>query len=259
MSTKPYYFLMDCKRSILSEKFLIGAVGCFFVLFFGAFSEFECGISAYYMYVYNMFGMPFLLTLTFGSLAYADCFCADLENNFIRQQVVRGSIFKYTISKIAAIIVSSMLTYMVGAFGYLLAMRIKFPWIHQMEKEELCERSVLTNHGHMLSYFALITIQYALLVALMAQLAAYVSLYINNRLMILTIPLMAYYSMMYLGIGFFRSTPSMRIEYIFIPEIFSPFSNDLLCFLWALLVFAVISFIIGILIYKKIQRILGGE
>ena len=191
MVSKPYFFRMDIKRCFCSKRLLFGILGCIIVMFFGSMEWMKTALSVFYVYDLLMAGMPFLIVLTFCALPYSGCFCDDLENKYIIQQLIRGNIGKYVSSKIITIIISSMTCYLMAAFVYMGVLYIKLPWLNLDEMQNFDEGNILIQQGHYLGYLILMSMQFSLIVAVLSLMASYISLYINNRLLTLTVPLMA--------------------------------------------------------------------
>lgn len=47
-----------------------------------------------------MYGMPAMIILVCGSIAFADSLCEDLEQKYVLQQIIRGDLGKYVTARV---------------------------------------------------------------------------------------------------------------------------------------------------------------
>ena len=259
MTAKTHFLKMDLKRCFCSKKLLLGVLGCILIMFFGSMEWMKTALSVFYVYDLLMSGMPFLIVLTFCALPYSGGFCDDLENKYIMQLLIRGNIRKYIASKIVTVVVSSISCYLLAASIYIGILHAKLTWLHSEEMQNFDDGNLLVQQGHYLGYLILMSLQFSLVTAVLSLLASYISLYINNRLLTLTVPLMAYYAVMYYGLRLFRGIPWLNIVFVYIPTQYRVGKDDGQSFLWAMFLAGIAILVLSIAIYKKVERRIWGE
>lgn len=262
MKQKTHYLQMDVWRCISSGKLAIGAVGVFLALLVA--SGNVKGRSVFDFYTGALYGVPFLLTMAFCACSYADCFCDDLETKYINFMMARGNLKNYTFSKIIVIFLSSVVTMVLGVCIYVLVLHIWLPW---NEREGGIYTSLMESGGFRFfleqecyfSYFLLVGVQMGLLAAVLSLFAAYISLYISNKLLVMSVPLIGYYLLYYYVSAFVEDIPALRVKMIFDATYWNIWENDWLSFLYAVLVSVILGGILSIGIYRKIRRKLERE
>lgn len=110
------------------------------------------------LYVFSivMYGMPAMMILVCGAIAFADSFCEDIEHKYVMQQVIRGDIEGYVSARIFSIFTVTMLSVTFGIFLFANIMHFKLAW------------------------------------------AAYLSMFISNRMLVLSAPMVQYYFVDYI-------------------------------------------------------------
>ena len=249
------YLRSDIRRCINGKEFWIGNLCCFLVLYFSGYDYVKYAGSVRTTLLAIVGTMPFLLLFSFASMAYSDCFCADRENKYIQQMLIRGDLWPYVVAKTIVIQISTMLTILLSAALYILYVRIQWPLFSETEKEEL-DLYMYTSMADMpYLYIMAEFFKYAILAGVLGILAAYISLYIQNRLLLLTVPLMVYYYVMNWTGRLNGDFVRFRAEFIF-----TPFYGDLIwdhaykSYLWAMAIVAILAVILNIAIVKKIRK-----
>lgn len=255
MGTCYSYLKSDIRRCVNGKEFWIGNLCCFLILYFSGSDYVKYAGSVWVILNIVVGTMPFLLLLSFASMTYSDCFCADRENKYIQQMLIRGDLWPYVVAKTIVIQVSTMLTLLLSTVIYVLYMRIQWPLFSETEKKEL-DLYLYTSMSDMpYLYIMAEFLKFAILAGVLGILAAYISLYIQNRLLLLTVPLMVYYyAMNYTGRlkgDFLR----FRIEFVYTP-FFGSFIWDhaYQSYLWAAALAAILAVILNIAIIKKIRK-----
>ena len=64
-----------------------------------------------------MYGMPAMVVLICGAVAFADSLCEDAEHNYIRQQIIRGRVGIYVSRRLIVVCVSIHDTALLCKFG----------------------------------------------------------------------------------------------------------------------------------------------
>ena len=83
------------------------------------------------LYVFSivMYGMPSMMILVCGAIAFADSFCEDIEHKYVMQQVIRGDIEGYVSARIFSIFSVTMLSVTFGIFLFANIMHFKLAWV----------------------------------------------------------------------------------------------------------------------------------
>lgn len=252
------YLKADIKRCIHGKEFWVGNLCCFLILYFSGLSYIKYEVSVWSLLNIVTATMPFLLLLSFASMTYSDCFCADVENKYVQQMLMRGKLWSYVLAKTIVIQLSTMLTVFISTVAYIFYLRVKLPWFYEGEKEELGLHRYTSMADMPFLYVIAEILKFAVLAGILGILAAYISLYIRNRLLLLTVPLMVYYFAMYYTGGLKGDFVIFRMELVYIP-----FCGDLIweyayqSYLWAMAIAAILAVVLNIAIIKKIRKDLG--
>lgn len=259
MKQKIHYFSMDVWRCVSSGKIAVGAVGVCLVLLFASGNQVLSTVFGVYTGV--LYGMPFLVTMAFCAFPYADSFCEDFEAKYMNMALVRGNLRRYVLSKAVVIFFSSVVTMILGSCLYVVLLHIRLPWGMDNFDEGVLStliefggfRYFLRNGNHMI-YFILTGLQLGLLAGILSMFASYISLYISNKLLVMSVPLIGYY-LLYIYVPVIVGTePMFDVKTIFDATYGKVCESDLLAFLYAVLVAVIASGVLTLGIYRKIRR-----
>lgn len=251
------YLRMDISRGICSGGFLLGIAGVFLTLMFGTVDDITLDRTVFFVFERIQYGMPSMIVMLFCAYPYANSFCQDMENRYAYLMVQKGSVFLYTLSRSITIFLTALLTYSIGTMLFVMYLRYRMPW----EDANFTSISLLQEVGglrYFLTpgrypvYFFLFTVQKGILAASLSLLAAYVSLYIVNSLLVLSIPVMGYYFLLYLGNSIWGHDSVFNVSIIFDAS-YNIWENDLASFLWPILLGVIFSGCLIGLIYKKVR------
>lgn len=254
---------MDLKRAIFSKKFivsLIGVLGCWCL---GAIIDFGWNISVLYVVSAVVYGIPFLLVNIFCAIPYTRGIQEDLENRFVYLLVSRGSMKYYIISKCIVICFSAIMTMILGTFCFVLICRLQLPWVAQ---DDSTYKLLVLNGGlrvfllkkQFIIYYFLFALQYGMLTAFLSLLSALFSLWIKDKFLILTLPVICYYVLSFFLNSIFIDNRA-DLYNIFVATM-NIWNNDLLSFLYAIGCGLGSIMIVGIFIKKVlIQKVKGNE
>lgn len=257
------YLHTDCLRAFTSVEFFIGIFGVFITLLWGCYGERGRGSSVVRLIWYSTFGVQFLLVMIFGAVPYAGSICEDLEYGYIQQILIRGNLKSYCICKTIAVFVSSVASFTAGMLLFVCVLRIKSEWIDygdSVYKSAIHSGSFrcLLQNNHFCLYVILFSIQLGLLIGILALISAYISLFISNKLLVLTIPVIAYYFITQYVAEIFVENIYLNLNYIY-GGTRNIFDNDALSFLYAVAFAFITGVVFTILIYCKLKRKIGGE
>lgn len=191
-----------------------------------------------------------MLAYIFCAFPYATAFCEDLENQYLRYQLIRGNLKRYILSKVAVIFVSSVVTMVAGTVLFLLLCRTQGAWADWQINDYAIQLAGcygrLVKGGHYMLYCILYSAQLGMLAGIFSVLAAFFSLFIPNKVTVLIIPIMVYQILLgvtggkYLNVYMFRAYNKL-------------FSHDWQCFLYIFLLSILLVTGIAVGIYKKLQ------
>ncbi len=254
-----YKFLkIDLFRAFFSIKFLLSVLGACCCMYIGALLEGGFNISVIYVFNAVVYGLPFLLTIIFSALPYSKSIFEDMEHNFLNLLICRGGSIKcYTISKCITIILSSIVTIILSIFCFLIICRLQLPWIDYNDStyEILTAigglRYFLSNKKFLLYYF-FFALQFGILAAVLSLLSALFSLFVSDRMLCLTIPIISFYL-----ISFCMDTiidnGIADLYNIFIASI-NLWKEDLISYIYAVLIGVLSSIVIIFLINQRVKR-----
>ena len=97
-----------------------------------------------------------------------------------------------------------------------------------------------------------------LLAGVLALLAAYVSLFISNRLLTLAVPFMGFYFISYYSRALFGANEKLNLTYIFNAS-YNLWNNDIASFAYAIFTGVLLGGILGVLMLYRLKRKIGNE
>lgn len=257
------YFKVDLFRAFSSWRFLVGVFGVVLAMYIASLEGIASDTNVIYVVWIVVYGMLFMISLIFAAFPVSGFFCEDFEQKYINMLISRGNLKSYAISKILIITITAAITMMLGMVIYVSLLHMKIPWFDA--EDSICQsalslggfRSILAQKRYIV-YFALFGFQYGILASVLALLAAYVSLYINNRLLTLSIPFMSFYLITYYSRALFGDAEKINLIYVF-NATYNIWDNDMYSFLYALLFGAVLTVVLGKLIMHRLKRKLYYE
>ena len=257
------YLRVDLPRAFLSWRFPAGAAGVALTMYVASLEGIAGDISVTYMVWLIVYGMPFLMCLVFSAFPYSGCFCEDFENKYAWPQIERGGLKQYAFSKTVTVMLSAAGAMTAGVVLYVSILHTGLPWFDA--EDAVCQSAVtlggfrgVISGGHYLLYFALFGLQFGILSGILALLAAYVSLFINSRLLTLAVPFMSFYLISYYSGAVSGGNERMNLSYIF-NATYNLWDNDIASFAYAVLVGAILSGVLGALILCRLKRRIGNE
>lgn len=250
---KTHYFRTDISRLLRGYPVYLAVIGVALSLLFSlenyAFAEGMVGFNALDTYTHAADGSGVLIAYAFCALPFATVFCEDLEHHYLRYSINRGSAVKYVLSKAAVIYFSSVITMILGSVLFVLYIRSQLDWM--LYEENLgfymagMYRSLLAGE-HYGAYVFMLSLQLGMLAGALSLCAAFLSLFISNRMFVLITPVLVHQILTeYRGNGW------MNIM-IFIPY-FHEFQSDLQYFLVVCAFSLIPSALFTWGIYRKIK------
>lgn len=233
------YLKADLKRMLCTVQFPLSVALAVAVLLIATLEEINLNTDVLYVFTLVMYGMPAMIILVCGAVASADIICEDTEHKYIMQEILRGDIKTYLSAKILSIFLTTLLSTALALFLFANLLHIRLAWSGEccsQQYENLLRsgsfRSLLKNRNFEM-YFSCYALQYGILSGILSLWAAYLSMFISNRMLVLSAPMLLYFFTDFFLAKLF--TGSVYLALIFSPA-YNLFSNDLLS---ALLVFGI--------------------
>lgn len=192
------YLKADFKRSICSIKFLLSVILTIGVLLLATQEGIALDTDVLYVFSIVMYGMPAMVILVCGAIAFADSLCEDTEHKYVLQQVIRGDLETYVTARILSIFCATIISTALGIFLFAGILHIRLPWadISGLQYDHIIHagglRFFLIHELYPVYYFCY-GLQYGALVGIMALWAACLSIYVPNRMLVLSAPMIIYY------------------------------------------------------------------
>lgn len=253
----------DFTRAFASPEFIISIFGIFLVLLMGCPANGVKGHTVVYLIWYSTYSAQFLLAMVLGTIPYAGAICEDMEYGYIYQLIIRGRLKSYCISKVIAVLASSVCSFVAGMMLFIIMLRFRCEWVdgvdsvYQAAVRSGSFRTVLQG-GHFYLYAFLISVQIGMMIGILSLISVCISLYITNKLLIFSIPVMAYYfGTKYLS-AFFPENIFFNLDYIYAGKK-NVFNNDIISFAYAVSILLVLSACLTCLIYFRLRGRLNGK
>lgn len=250
------YLSTDISRVICRKETYLSILGITLAMFFSVGNADDFTESVTYMFLLAASGVGFILVFVFSAIPYGMAYSDELENQYIRYLVSRGSLKKYVASKTIVIFVSSILAVGMGGVFFALLCSLKLPWMDGYTMDSLkgtCGYVWLLEQKKYLLWYAICGIQWGILSGCLSLAAAYVSLFISNRLLVLAIPAFLYQAIIELGTGTFRRDGRLDPMVIFDAQAYL-FQNDGKMLAWAVFTGTLLAFLLGVASYFRIKK-----
>lgn len=240
------YWNMDIKRAFFSKKYIYVVIGITISYLIGA-EQSAYGRGDTFQLIQNSFASRLvMLSLAAASYAYSDSLCADRENSYQRLLLIRGNRKLYYISKLVVCYLSTIIAMVIGFlfFCFILIATRSYD-ISGSAYKTLCQHSfgVFLLRKEFFLYFTIIGLQFSFLAGIMSVVSMTLSLFVNNKMIVLASPLFIYY----FGINSLASItvyfPPVAFYMIFNPIYYNVWENEWISFIWALSVSLIILFI----------------
>lgn len=206
---KKHYLLADLKRLVKGYELYAAIIGVAVSLIFSLENEGFTNNSVVSTYLMSTEMSGVMIAYVFCAFPFATAFCDDLENGYARYQVIRGNFIRYVLSKVSVIYVTSIITMILGTIIFLAVYKTQGPWIDWQSGSigvtMAGTYSGLITGGHYLLYCIMCAFQLGLLAGILSAFAAFLSLYVTNRVTVLVLPVLVYQILLeYAGSGRFN-------------------------------------------------------
>lgn len=250
------YFRVDLRRAVCSGKAVWSIILTAGVLLLATHEGIALNTDVLYVFSLVMYGMPSMLILVCGAVAFADSLCEDMQKKYILQQSIRGDIKSYVSARVLSIFIVSVLSSALGIFLFSCILHIRLPWADtdgtQYDTMVHAGRLsfILRCRWFSLYYFSY-GVQYGILVGILAVWACFFSIYVSNQMLVLSTPMIIYYFIDY-------TLTEISSGLLNLSKIFSPsgkfLENDILSVFFVFLIAAVNLILIRFLLIKGLRR-----
>lgn len=226
-----HYFRSDLGRLIKNYPIYLAVLGVAATLWFSlennAFQEgmINGNVLDTYIVSTNMSGV--MIAYSFCAFSYAAVFCEDLENKYARYSIIRGNTRRYVVSKSAVIYGASIITMVLGTLLFVACIRLQLPWISENADMGVLQAgmySIFLEREHYWIYVFLYALQLGMLAGVLSLAAAFLSMFVSNKMMILITPILIYQVLLeYRG--------SSRFDVMLVRPFLNQFSTDIQYFL----------------------------
>lgn len=251
------YLRADLKRLFCSTKIILSVALTVGVLLLATLEGIDFHAGVLYVFSLVMYGMPAMMILICGALAFADSLCEDAEHKYMMQQIICGGAGRYVPARMCSIFLSAFVTTALGIFLFANILHFRLDWVGQSGQQHY--DSLLRAGGLRIFlknrefewYFLCYGLQYGLLSGILSLWASYLSLYISNRMLVLATPAILYYFTDYILAGIFSGRVSAGLIF---SASYNLFSDDLLSVLFAAAVTVVNFVLVWVLMTWKIKK-----
>lgn len=246
------YFRGDLRRAFCTVRFPVGIAGVVFAMFYSLHQMADI-TSVYTAYMNALYFLPFAVALLFCALPFAGSLAEDVKHRYIQLLVMRGSLWRYTLSKIVWIYVSAIAGMVLGVLLFVLLARMQAPW---ELADELLYGDILTEvfwkKGYHLLFFMAHSFFMGLLAGNLSLLAALVSLFWQEELMTIAVPFLAYYLLVYYGYGLYGDAQCLDVQQAFNVS-YNVWNHPVYSLLWPLVVSQFLAVCMGAVIYIRLR------
>lgn len=245
------YFKTDIRRLLKGYELYLAVIGVTAALFFSLEDSGIINNSVMFTYLLSCICSGSLISYIFCAFPYAYALGEDMENKYVRYQLIRGNLKKYVVSKISVIYLSSIVTMVAGSALFLVLVRTQVPWLDMWADDgeffKGGQYSFLITNKHYFGYCLFNAFHMGLLAGTLSVLAAFVSLFVSNKVMVLAVPLLSY---QILTVCLGRSKINLHSFEIYNKK----FNNDIGYFLFVVMLSLVPVILLAAGSYKKIKK-----
>lgn len=134
-----------------------------------------------------------IVVYTVCAAVYAGALIDELENGYIKYQVMRGSLGEYIIAKITAVFIASVVTILAGAGLFIFVNSMLMPLTDLACFEETyVQYAFLYNGKFILLWFAIWGIKVGVMIGMLALSAMVTSMFTTNKMLVFAMPALIY-------------------------------------------------------------------
>ena len=129
MKKRQAYVRTEVGRLFGKKEFYFSVAGIVLILFLSANDGMgHMGDSVLSAVLLSSYDAGFLLVFSLTAIPYATAFTEELEYNYARYLVIRGSLRSYVFSKMLVIFISSVLAMGIGITCFAVCCAVSMPW-----------------------------------------------------------------------------------------------------------------------------------
>ena len=134
-----------------------------------------------------------IVVYTVCAAVYAGALVDELENGYIKYQVMRGSLGEYIIAKITAVFIASVVTILAGAGLFIFVNSMLMPLTDfACFEETYVQYAFLYNGKFILLWFAIWGIKVGVMIGMLALSAMVTSMFTTNKMLVFAMPALIY-------------------------------------------------------------------
>lgn len=134
-----------------------------------------------------------IVVYTVCAAVYAGALVDELENGYIKYQVMRGSLGEYIIAKVTAVFIASVVTILAGAVLFIFVNSMLMPLTDLACFEETyVQYAFLYNGKFILLWFAIWGIKVGVMIGMLALSAMVTSMFTTNKMLVFAMPALIY-------------------------------------------------------------------
>ena len=134
-----------------------------------------------------------IVVYTVCAAVYAGALVDELENGYIKYQVMRGSLGEYIIAKITAVFIASVVTILAGEGLFIFVNSMLMPLTDLACFEETyVQYAFLYNGKFILLWFAIWGIKVGVMIGMLALSAMVTSMFTTNKMLVFAMPALIY-------------------------------------------------------------------
>lgn len=248
------YFCRDLRRIFERKETWLAVVGVVASLFFALEKTENFDASVIYVFVFSTESAGFILTFIFCALPYGGAYSEDLETHYIRYMVGRGNLRNYCLGRTLSVFLSSVFIMTAGCVFFGILCHSRLEWLDADTYEQLAGwigyRGWLTK-GWYLPWFIIYGLQWGLYAAVLTLAAAFCSLFISNRMLVLIVP--ALLDQLLVELGATRAASWLYPRSVFNAGTLVT-GSEWKDFAWAFLFSAIASLILAAITEKKLKE-----
>lgn len=246
------YFVTDLQRIFRKKETYIGIAGVTAALFFSINANPQGTVIDDFLY--GTYGAGFVLAFVFCCMSYGTVYSEELENHYIRYAVSRGGLKRYVAAKTAAIFLGAVWVMGAGCVLFGILTSLGKPWMDENIHNELIKSGGyfwLAEKKCYILWILAYGLQWGLLAGALSLTAAFVSLFITNRLLVLAVPILCYQVITEVSESF--KTAMWSIQSVFDAR-YRMFGSDGKMILWAMGLSFSAAVILGWVSYKRLKK-----
>lgn len=257
------YLKTDMYRMFHSWQFYVSILGVFVIYLISTLQNIGIDNVVEMFWMIKFYSL-FMCIYGISSFAFSNSLLEDLENKFYHGAILRGEKRAYVKSKAACCFLGTVFVVMAGTLLYAVILRIQMPFYESLEGVNVNVESIrkydifgsFIQPGGFLLYVLCSGFLLGLLGGMLALLSMLLSLFIRNRMFVISFPVIAYYFLVNYIEGL-TGTENVFFNacgiYMYAVYVFenAPFAS----FIYAVLLAVVVCILLEKLIYRRLCRI----